>query len=181
MASYQELSQIGESFDAFVARSLEAERTEATTLARRLSMTLSCPIVERLEAIRGRYHLLVAGEMWCPDCRINITALNTMHRLQPRIDVSVISRGRAENELKQRLGLDRIPIPLVAVLDERYALLGLFVEQPQMMSGADAGVKQAYRDGQFMENTLDEVLAIIERVEKAGSAPVGTATPCAAV
>lgn len=181
MASYQELFEIGESFEAFVARSLEAERSEAATLARKLSMALSCPIVERLEAVRGRYHLLVAGEMWCPDCRINVTALNAMHRLQPRIDMSIISRGRAEDELMQRLGLDRISIPLVLILDEHYTLLGLFVEQPQMMGGAEAGVKQDYREGKFMENTLDEVLAIIERVEKAGSVPLGTAAPCAAV
>ncbi|MDT1028353.1 thioredoxin family protein, partial [Pseudomonas paraeruginosa] len=72
---------------------------------------------ERLRRIVKRYRLLADGEMWCPDCQINLAALDFMQLLQPNLELAIISRGRAEDSLRERLGLERVSSPLVLVLD----------------------------------------------------------------
>jgi len=167
MASYQELFAIGEGFDAFVARGLPAEIAAVRAVQQRLEEPglISAATRERLAAVQGRYHLLVAGEMWCPDCQLNITALDWLCRQQPRIDLAVISKGRAENELQQRLGLERVAIPLVAVLDAGFEVVGRFIERPQVVVAGWDGVKPAYRAGDYLEGTVLDLVAVFEGAE----------------
>lgn len=167
MPSFQALFAIGERFDAFISRGLPAEIATVQTARERLSAKpLSAAIQQRLQAIEGRYHLLAAAEMWCPDCQLNLTAMDHLHRQQPRIELAIISKSRAEHDLKERLGLERISIPLVLILDEQFALIGRFVEQPHaVIAGGDA-IKPDYRAGGYLESTLDDVLAIIEAHKK---------------
>jgi hypothetical protein len=175
MASYETLFQIGDTFEAFVCRGLDTEKEAVERFSRRLSMNLTCPTVERLEQVQARYHLLIAGELWCPDCQLNITALKTLNRLQPRIDMAIISKARAEHDLKDRLQLERIAIPLVLVLDENFELLGTFVEQPTSVIDRGESARDDYRNGRYLEETITEVLAIIEKEEglrrKVGTTP----------
>ncbi|PXC08363.1 thioredoxin family protein, partial [Pseudomonas aeruginosa] len=129
MASYAELFDIGEDFAAFVGHGLATEQGAVARFRQKLeSDGLPSALTERLQRIERRYRLLVAGEMWCPDCQINLAALDFAQRLQPNIELAIISKGRAEDDLRQRLALERIPIPLVLVLDEEFNLLGRFVE-----------------------------------------------------
>jgi hypothetical protein len=165
MASYPQLLEIGESFEAFVEGGLDTERAAVESNARKLCMQLSCKTVERIEAVQGRYHLLIAGEMWCSDCQLNITAFNTMRRLQPRIDLSIISRGRAEADLKERLGLEKVSIPLVAILDDTYNLVGVFIEKPRTVAELGDSARDDYRSGAYLEDVIGEVLGYIELAE----------------
>lgn len=167
MASYQELFAIGENFDAFVAHGLPAEIAAVRVVQRRLDEPglIGAATGERLAAVQGRYHLLVAGEMWCPDCQLNVTALDWLCRRQPRIDLAVISKGRAEDELQERLGLERIAIPVVAVLDAGFELVGRFVERPQAVVAGWDRVKPAYRAGDYLESTVLDLLGVFEGVE----------------
>lgn len=167
MASYEELFAIGERFDAFVGRGLPAEIAAVETVRRKLAEpdTISAAVRQRLQAIQGRYHLLVVGEMWCPDCQINVTVMDYLQRTQPQIDLTIISKGRAEDDLQARLGLDRISIPLVVVLDADFQRVGRFIERPQaVIAGGDA-VKPNYRAGQYLESTARDFLAIFEGAE----------------
>lgn len=164
MTSYQDLFGIGEAFETFVARGLPAEIDTVRRIQRQLADTdaMSSATLERLHAVRGRFHLLAAGEMWCPDCQINLTVMDYLRRTQPTIELSVITKSRAEHALKDRLGLERISIPFVLVLDEAFQPLGRFVESPQsVVKGGDA-VKADYRAGRYLESTVLEMLAIFE-------------------
>ncbi|MGE8500054.1 MAG: thioredoxin family protein [Pseudomonas sp.] len=167
MPSFQALFTIGERFDAFVSRGLPAEIATVQTAQQRLNAgPLSAAIQQRLQAVEGRYRLLAAAEMWCPDCQLNLTAMDHLQQLQPRIELAIISKSRAEHGLKERLGLERISIPLVLVLDEHFELIGRFVEQPHAVTAGGDAVKTDYRAGGYLESTLDDVLAIIEAHEK---------------
>lgn len=164
MTVYQDLFSIGEAFDTFVGRGLPAEIATVRRIQQQLAETnaLSPATLERLRAVSGRVHLLAAGEMWCPDCQINLTVLDHLQRVQPNIALAVITKSRAEQVLKAPLALERISIPFVLVLDEAFHVLGRFVESPQaVVSGGDA-VKADYRAGRFLENTVLDVLAILE-------------------
>lgn len=167
MTSFQALFAIGERFDAFVSHGLPAEIAAVQTAQGLLNAenALSPNIYQRLEAVEGRYHLLAAAEMWCPDCQLNLTAMDHLQRLQPRVTLAIVSKGRAEHGLKERLNLERIPIPLVVVLDERFEPIGHFVEQPQAVIAGGEAIKPDYRAGRYLESTLDDLLTIIEAHE----------------
>ncbi|TWE00927.1 thioredoxin-like protein [Pseudomonas sp. AG1028] len=164
MSSYQDLIAIGECFDAFASRGLPAE-IETVRTARALlgqADALSGKIHQRLAAIQGRYHLLAAGEMWCPDCQLNLAAMDHLQRLQPKVSLAIISKARAEHALKAQLELERISIPLVLVLDDGFEPIGRFVEQPQAVVNGGEAAKIDYRAGRYLQSTITEVLAIIE-------------------
>lgn len=163
MASYAELFDIGEDFAAFVGHGLATEQGAVARFRQKLeSNGLPSALTERLQRIERRYRLLVAGEMWCPDCQINLAALDFAQRLQPNIELAIISKGRAEDDLRQRLALERIPIPLVLVLDEEFNLLGRFVERPQAVLDGGPQALAAYKAGDYLEHAIGDVLAIIE-------------------
>lgn len=150
MASYAELFDIGEDFAAFVGHGLATEQGAVARFRQKLeSNGLPSALTERLQRIERRYRLLVAGEMWCPDCQINLAALDFAQRLQPNIELAIISKGRAEDDLRQRLALERIAIPLVLVLDEEFNLLGRFVERPQAVLDGGPQALAAYKAGDY--------------------------------
>ena len=157
MASYAELFDIGEDFAAFVGHGLATEQGAVARFRQKLeSNGLPSALTERLQRIERRYRLLVAGEMWCPDCQINLAALDFAQRLQPNIELAIISKGRAEDDLRQRLALERIPIPLVLVLDEEFNLLGRFVERPQAVLDGGPQALAAYKAGDYLEHAIGD-------------------------
>lgn len=168
MTRYQDLFAIGESFATFVSRGLPAEIAAVQTAQNQLERAeaISASTRQRLAAVQGRYRLLAAAEMWCPDCQLNLTAIDQLQRLQPGVALAIISKGRAEHALKQRLNLERIPIPLVLVMDEQFEPIGRFVEQPQAVVDGGEAAKADYRAGRYLENTLNDLLTIIETHEK---------------
>lgn len=167
MATYRELFDIGQSYTEFVGSGLPAETAAAAAIAQRLEdQGPAAPLLQRIEQIERRYHLLVVGEMWCPDCQINVTVLDDLCRRQPRIDLAVITKGRAEDDLKTRLGLERIAIPLVVVLDEAFEPAGLFIERPRLVREGDEAVLRAYKAGEHLDATLVDVLELIEQAEQ---------------
>lgn len=167
MATYRELFDIGQSYTEFVGSGLPAETAAAAAIAQRLEdQGPAAPLLQRIEQIERRYHLLVVGEMWCPDCQINVTVLDDLCRRQPRIDLAVITKGRAEDDLKTRLGLERIAIPLVVVLDEALEPAGLFIERPRLVREGGEAVLRAYKAGEHLDATLADVLELIEQAEQ---------------
>ncbi len=163
MASYSQLFDLGLPFDAFVATGLPAEI--ATVTQARQTLHASGLDQPRLAAIQGQYYLLAAGEMWCPDCQLNLTALQALSSAQPQVRLAVISKSRAEHDLRERLGLDKVSIPLVVVLNSEFEQIGLFVERPQVVVAGGADVLAAYKGGQHLQATVEDVLAIIETFE----------------
>ncbi|EIK96139.1 hypothetical protein PMM47T1_12643 [Pseudomonas sp. M47T1] len=167
MASYSQLSDIGQRFDAFVATGLEGEADTVHRAQQVLEADgVSERTLQRLSAIKGSYRLLAAGEMWCPDCQLNLAALDYLCRLQPRVQLAVVSKARAEHDLRERLGLDKVSIPLVVVMDCAFEPIGLFVERPRAVVEGSAEVLAAYKAGQCLEATISDVLALIENAEK---------------
>lgn len=123
--------------------------------------------LERLTRLKGRYQLLVAAEIWCPDCHINVAVMDFMCKAQPNIELAIISKGRAENDLQNSLGLERILVPVVAILDERYNLIGTFVERPRIMQEHATGPAMLrYKAGEYMDDTLQDLLDVMEQHER---------------
>ncbi|WP_438280415.1 thioredoxin family protein [Pseudomonas alabamensis] len=165
MNSYQQIYQTGVSFAQFLQGALGAERDEAMRFAMsvREPGCISVATQQRFAALKGTYHLLIAAESWCPDCRIQLGAFDYLRELQPRLDLAIISKGRAENDLQVDLGLNSILIPVIAILDERFACIGKFVERPtQVAQGRNEEVLARYRQGELLEHALLDLLGILE-------------------
>jgi hypothetical protein len=164
MSSYKDLFEYGEQFESFVARGFPAEIAAIRDMQHKLTdqQTISIASQQRLQAVQATFHLLVVGEMWCPDCQINIAVMDYMQRGKPNIDLAIISKGRGENALRQRLELERISIPLVLVLDEQFEPVGRFVERPKAVIDGDEALNADYRAGKYLESTLQDFLDIFE-------------------
>lgn len=169
MVPYKELFATGQRFDGFVKTGLPAERTATQHFVDRIRRPgeLSTATQQRLTAIQGTYHLLIAGEIWCPDCQINVAAFDYLCEVQPAIDLAIVSRGRAQNTLQAELGLEAIAIPLALVLDEHFRLIGQFVERPQgvVTDGGEQALRE-YKMGNHMQDSITEVLTMIEMFEQ---------------
>ncbi|CAK9885835.1 MAG: hypothetical protein XXXJIFNMEKO3_02252 [Candidatus Erwinia impunctatus] len=168
MASFKELFEIGQSYQDFVRGGVASEVLAINTIEKRISAegSISRQTRQRLAAIEGHYHLLVAGEMWCPDCHVNIPAFYAMCQMQPKLTMAIISKGRAEDDLQQRLTLDKVLVPVVAVLDSEYRLIGKYVERPNVVvQQGTAEVLADYKAGKYIEESISDVINIIYAAE----------------
>jgi hypothetical protein len=164
MITYQQLFDFGEDFKSFVSRGMSAEIAAVRQIKEKLAEPgiITPQSLRRLADVKGQFHLLVAGEMWCPDCQINVSVMDFVHRVQPNIELAIITKGRAENELKQRLELDRISIPFALVLDDEFQPVGRFIERPLKVIGGGDALKPDYRAGKYLDSTLQDFLDIFE-------------------
>lgn len=164
MITYQQLFDFGEDFESFISRGLSAEIAAVRQIQEKLAEPgiITSQSLRRLVDVKGRFHLLVAGEMWCPDCQINVSVMDLLHRVQPNIDLAIITKGRAENELKQRLELDRISIPFALVLDDEFQPVGRFIERPLKVIGGGDALTPDYRAGKYLDSTVQDFLDIFE-------------------
>lgn len=168
MSRYAEIFATGKQFNVFIKEGLENERSSAIGFAKKARKrgTFAASSLERLDRLEGNYYLLVAAEIWCPDCHINLAVMDFMCEAQPNIEWAIVSKGRAENDLQDSLGLENILVPVVLILDEAYNLIGTFVERPRVVLKDTTGQAMLrYRAGDHMEDTLQDLLDIMERHE----------------
>lgn len=165
MTGLQALCGIDFGFADFVKSGTAEEIAEVTALRDRLDGggPISPMTVRRLKALPGHFHLLVAAEMWCPDCRVNVTAMDFLSRQQPNVTLTIVTQARAEREMRAVLGLNAIPVPVAAILDAHHSLIGRFVERPSFVidHGLDA-LGQGYRQGNYTDSTVTDILAVME-------------------
>lgn len=164
MTDFSALIEAGLSYQRYVSDGLPQEIAAVNGYREKLISTPLPPEQSSaLAALQGSYTLIVAAEMWCPDCQRNVTAMQRLCELQPRIRMVIISKGRAEKGLLAPLALDRIAIPTVAVLDEQQQLIGQFIERPASVRRGDAGTLAAYKRGELLTDVTGDLLEIMQR------------------
>lgn len=170
MTDLRALCGIDFSFAHFVKSGLPDEIAEVLAIQGRLNGggPISPETVRRLKALPGHFHLVVAAEMWCPDCRVNVTAMDFLCRQQPNIRLSLITQARAEREMQSALGLTEILVPTAAILDAQYRLIGRFLERPSFVieRGLEA-LGQGYANGNYTDSTITDILAVMEAAAEA--------------
>lgn len=169
MIDYKELFSAGASFEQFATTGLPAEINAVKEAQAKLASAgyLSETLKTRMGQIEDNYYLLTAAELWCPDCQRNVTAMATLCQLQPRVQQAIISKSRAERSLLVALDLDKVRVPFTVILNADFAPIGTFVEQPQKVIAGDDNVRQQYRQGLLLDETLSDILAVIEKHQAA--------------
>jgi hypothetical protein len=160
---YKALFDQGIEFQTYLAQGSEEEVLAVVTAADSLVSQLTSELAGKLTQLEHDINILIAGETWCPDCQLNITAIRAMAELQPKIKVSIISRDFAQENLLDKLDITEVKIPLAVVLDQYYELKGLFIEQPKTVKLSQSDeVKAAYNKGDRLSDTITEILDIIQ-------------------
>ena len=125
--------------------------------------------IKDIENINTNINILVFGEIWCPDCMINIPVIEKMKQYNGNIDVSIVSKEGNEDFLKKYFVKDHVKIPILIVCDEKFKELGIFTEHPKKIKeiidqGNESKIIVAmrkYRKGEYAQETLKDILDII--------------------
>lgn len=159
MTEWQNLFASGYSFAEFRSHGFPAEITAVNQIEVRLTAShgLSSGTRQRIASLVNRGYLLVAAELWCPDCQRNVTAFNTLCEQAPALSMRIITRSRAERAIAPALGLDKIAI----VLDSNFTPLGQFVERPRKVIAGDANVLDRFHRNDELEAAISDILDLL--------------------
>lgn len=124
---------------------------------------LSDELKGEIERLDGSYTLLVAAEMWCPDCLRNVPAFQALCRLAPDIKMSIITRDQATVLFQQQFGVERVKIPFAAILDAELNPVGTFIERPQSVLNGDEDTLSSYKQGERLADTVEDIVAVIQQ------------------
>ncbi|MHB0947880.1 MAG: thioredoxin family protein [Gemmatimonadaceae bacterium] len=99
------------------------------------------PYLQRVLAIPRRQHLLVVAENWCPDAANSLPYLAQLADAAPNVDLKVLRKADAPDLLaKYPLG-DRQATPLVVIMDSKWQVRGVWIEQPEALQRRIAALK----------------------------------------
>ncbi len=162
---YQDLFLQGRNYLDYLAQGSKEEQQAvacATTKITKQIAEIGLPteLQKKLANIKSGVNLLVVGEMWCPDCQLNITAIEQLTLLQPKIKLAIIGKELAEGYLLQALSIETIKIPLVVILNNNYHKVATFVERPEkVLNYPDfSKIKSAYFAGDHLIDTMAEII-----------------------
>ena len=124
---------------------------------------LSAELDTEIAQLTAPYTLLVAAEMWCPDCLRNVPALQALCRKAPNIQLRMITRDQATPLFQQRFGVDKVKIPFVAILDGNLNPIGNFIERPLVVQNGDEETLLAYKQGEHLADTVNDIVMSIRK------------------
>ncbi|QHM70754.1 thioredoxin family protein [Mixta intestinalis] len=105
------------------------------------------------------FRLLVAAEMWCPDCHRNIPPMALLCQRLP-VSIAIITREEAQPFI-DLLKIEKVKIPFAVVLDPAFTPRGLFIERPSPVVNGGEIELEAYRRGDLLAETISDITAIL--------------------
>ena len=116
--------------------------------------------------IKSIIKILVFGDITCPDCVINISALGKLHAINNKFEFMIVGKEGNEDTMKIYGDKDKSYIPLFVIMDQDYNILGNFIERPTFIKNLkdeDDQVKRIltmrnYRKGQYINETIKDII-----------------------
>ena len=160
--NFEQLFNCGMNYENYVGTGTKEERLRIPKNYSRIN--LAEKQVEDIRGIEKKVKFLCVGEIWCPDCQINLTIINKMCELNSNLDISVITRGRGQKYLSEPLEIETVKIPTVVILDENYEKTGLFLEKPEVVKNVEnyEAIEVDYLKGKYINDTVDEIINLIK-------------------
>lgn len=165
--SFAELFLSGCTFEEFVNKDMDINRDK--TLEIYDLIKLDEELANTIKGIGRSIKILAFAEIWCPDCMINVPALQRIQEINPKLELRLQPReGNEEALIPYKVG-GKAKIPTFIVMDEKYKELGVFIETPKIIKDIVAKgnqvevivAKRKYRKGEYAINTIKEILDII--------------------
>jgi len=166
--SIQDLFQKGLSFLQFVNQDKDTYKEKTLDIYEKISV--SEDLKQEISEIDRIVYVLVFAEIWCPDCMINVPVLQRMAEINPHIRMSIVSREGNEAYMENYKLNGKPKIPTFVFMNEAYEELGVFIEQPQVVSEVEIKGKQVeiivakrkYRKGEYYIETIREIMGLIK-------------------
>lgn len=160
----EELFEAGQDHKEYILNGRKEEIQNISINYQKIDFTQG--ILEKIENLDKTIHLLAIGEMFCPDCQINLTVAHRITELNEKVTLKVISRREAAEALEfLNIQHHELRIPTILVLDKDFKELGRFVERPEYVKSNNIIVKDkfSYYRGEYMNHTALELLDFINR------------------
>lgn len=165
----QTLFEKGLSFMEFVNQDKDTYKEK--TLEIYENIVVDEKIENEIKAVNQLVNVLVFAEIWCPDCMINVPALQKMADINPNFVLAIVSREGNESFMDNYKINGKPKIPTFVFMDKDFNALGAFVEQPRMVKEIEAKGKQVeiivakrkYRKGEYIVETMKEILNIVKK------------------
>ncbi|MGB3365922.1 MAG: thioredoxin family protein [Acidaminobacteraceae bacterium] len=127
---------------------------------------ISKELKDQILKVEKKIKILVFGEVLCPDCVINVSALEKLHLVNNKVEFMIVGRDGNEDTIKIYGDKDKSYIPTFVIMDEEYNVLGNFIERPisiKKLSDEKDQVKRIlmmknYRKGEYIDETIWEIL-----------------------
>lgn len=154
----------GIDFNQFLQSADEAHKEKIINIKENIH--LSEALKKEIESVDRKINILAFAEPWCIDCMINTTAMGYLSEINDNINVKILPREGYEEVLRDYAVNGKIKIPTMFFMDDKYEVLGDFVEKPKMVKTVEEKgnqvdvivTKKKYRRGQLIENTILEIL-----------------------
>lgn len=165
MTDFNTLIDLGVDYPQFVSQGNDEQiqhllREQAKT---ERANFLTADLKADIARLDGSYTLLVAAEMWCPDCLRNVPAFQALCRLVPNVKMSIITRDQATALFQQQFGVEKVKIPFAAILDADLHPIGTFIERPLSVLNGDEETLHAYKQGERLADTVEDIVAVIQQ------------------
>ena len=159
--TFEELFDCGVNYETYVGSGTKEERARIPKNYSRVRFEES--LSEKIAGISKKVNFLCVGEIWCPDCQLNLTVIKKMCELNPQMEISVITRGRGQKFLSEALGLEEVKIPTVVLLDENYEKIGVFLEKPEVVKRSEnyEEIELDYLKGKYLTDAAEDLLKMI--------------------
>lgn len=160
--TFKELFEVGQTFENYIEVATQSERERIPKNYSRIELPVD--LINEVQEVQDQVYILASGEMWCPDCQLNITVAKKLTEINDNIKLSIISMGRGRKYLMPLLNLDEFKIPTMVILDKNFNQLGLFLEQPKNAKKLEENAENElfYLKGNFLTDTARELVQLIK-------------------
>lgn len=162
MKDFKELLETASDYNEFVGSGSEEDRNALRHFEVLANKALPDDVISKLSQLPGSYSILVAAEMWCPDCHKNLPVIHAVAASAPAIRLGIVTRNKAEAVFKAHFGVEKVKIPFAVILDENATPLGQFIERPENATGKNGEVIESYKNGELLAETAREVTSIFQ-------------------
>jgi thiol-disulfide isomerase/thioredoxin len=166
--SLRELFRDGISFAEVLNKSDEPYRNKCEEIMNNIKLDETT--LNKIKSIKKKVNILAFGEIWCPDCQINLPAVDAIAKNNDSIEFKVVPREGNESFMETYKVDGKVKIPTLIIMDEDFNEIGSFIEVPQVIRDViNRGnqvelivAKREYRNGKYIINSIEEILHIIK-------------------
>ena len=164
MNKLKELYEGGKDFERFLASGNSEDREK--TLYYLKSIELDSCFIDRIKGLDKDLKILVLAEIWCPDCMINLPAVEKLSSLNERIDYRIIEREGNEIYFEDYKVDGKVKIPTFIIMDSDFQIIASILERPMVLKslyekGSQVEIikkSKEYREGKLLKDMMEEIV-----------------------
>lgn len=165
----RELYSKGVNFKSFLDQDQDVNREKAWEIYHNIE--LENDLIEQINGISSKTYIIGFAEIWCPDCIINVPAIQKLVELNPNFELKILPREGNEISMEPYKFGGKIRIPTFVILGDDFNEKGAFIERPSIFNDIIQNgnelqriiAKRKYKKGDYVANTIEQVVKIVSQ------------------